>query len=245
MQIANYSLRTGVQSIFLTDGIIWQHYKNTADISAGQNGLNFNEVKNFNIATIEDDMLAIDAAAYLVANLDAALYVKQPKVDESDNLKSRIADLERVIREHEHLFGERMLPQPTAPSRPEPPWCILNDNRSWSPARKKPKQLWLPDNQIKNVTSWAQLLSKVCEYTLTLKPELFADLPIYDRAGASKFLLSTDRPGHNCEELTIEGQKVYLNKTYSAPESVANAVHMLEKLGTGIAGKTAILLQNE
>ncbi len=233
-QILYYANRVQSDSIFLTDGLKWHHFTNF-DAS------NLTSEKK-DLGTTSDSDLPL-LAAYLVENLDAALFADPASVETvEDVLRSRIDELEKMIIEVEGTVScliEKVTPPIIKPELE--PWFILGDSR-WDPKGKRPKKLRFPDNSEVAVGGWSKVLTEICTYCLTKKPELLDPLPILDKAGRNTKLVDTISSTGNCAQVTINDQIYFVNVLYSASASVANAVYMLEKLGGGTAAKAAILL---
>ena len=234
-QILYYAHRVQSESIFLTDGLKWHHFTNfdASNLTS--------EIKD--LGTTSDSDLPL-LAAYLVENLDAALFADPASVETvEDELRNRIDELEKMIIEVEGTVSRLIEGIVTPPIiKPElEPWLVLGDGR-WDPKSKRPKKLRLPDNSEIAVGGWSKVLTEICIYCLTNKPELLDPLPILDKAGRNTKLVDTTSSTGNCAQVTIKDQVYFVNVLYSASASVANAVYMLEKLGVGTAAKVAVLL---
>ena len=121
------------------------------------------------------------------------------------------------------------------------PWLVLGAG-NWDPKGRRPKRLRLPDNSEIAVGGWSKVLTEICTYCLTKKPELLDPLPILDKAGRNTKLVDTSSSTGNCSQVTIGDQIYYVNVLYSASASVANAVYIFEKFGEGTASKAAVIL---
>jgi hypothetical protein len=248
LQIAEYSTRTRSKSIFLTDGIIWQHHINTADaLDNPTNSLNFNLAKCINLAEIKEEDLPREVAEYFVTHSDAALFLKPVNHNKAEeDLQTKVAELERTIRNIEaHLRLENVeiavidaTPGLLVDNRP---WKILNDD--WDPTGQTPKHLRLPDKTEKEINGWKQVLWETCKFCLESKPEIMSGTSITDcsRSG-TRALVGVTRPQNSNKELVINGMKIFVDCNYSAITVLKNAVYMLEKLGEGTAAKAAVLL---
>lgn len=247
-QVFYYADQTKAKHVFLTNGLEWRHYTNLHSESSCAGSIHFSEAVTIKLVDIADEDLPKKAAAYFVANLDAALFAKPAKAEESveDNLRNRIAELEKMIIEVEGtvsgLSEGRVLS--TAVRVEREPWLVLGAS-NWDPKSKRPKKLRLPDNSEITVGGWSKVLTEICTYCLTHKPELLDSLPILDKAGRNTKLVDTSSSTGNCAQVTINGQVYFVNVLYSASASVANAVYMLEKLGEGDASKAAAILLAE
>ncbi|MDD2736271.1 MAG: type I restriction enzyme HsdR N-terminal domain-containing protein [Desulfuromonadaceae bacterium] len=246
-QIFLYAQRARIKNVFLTNGIEWRHYINqNSENNYIAGHINFLPGHDpINLIEIADEDLPIKAGAYLIANLDAALFIKPVKADETveDELRSRIDELEKMIVEVEgtvSCISEGRV-SPTVVRVGQEPWLVLGDGR-WDPKGRRPKRLRLPDNSEVAVGGWSKVLTEICTYCLTKKPELLDPLPILDKAGRNTKLVDTISSTGNCTQVTINDKVYFVNVLYSASASVANAVYMLEKLGEGNVAKAAVLL---
>jgi hypothetical protein len=79
-----YAFKHGVQDVFLTDGITWQHF---SDFQPG---------KIMPVQTISlGDERGVEAAAYLVQRLDAARF--WPEDRDIDTIASQVTQLESIV----------------------------------------------------------------------------------------------------------------------------------------------------
>jgi hypothetical protein len=244
-QVFYYADQTRAKHVFLTNGLEWRHYTNQHTENIGTGSIHFSEAVTIKLGEIADEDLPKKAAAYFVANLDAALFAKPAKADEivEDELRSRIDELEKMIVEVEETvscLSEGRVP-PGVVRVEQEPWLVLGDG-SWDPKSRRPKKLRLPDNSEVVVGGWSKVLTEICTYCLAKKPELLNPLPILDKAGRNTKLIDTISSTGNCAQITINDQIIFVNVLYSASASVANAVYMLEKLGEVTAAKAAVLL---
>ncbi len=212
-QTIQYGHAFQISSVFLTDGIIWQHFTDFQPQG-------FKPTKTLDL---ENEDLG-DIAAYLVENLDAAkFWPEQPDVDV---LAQRIGQLESDLRDLTQQVARLPTGQPPPPPPPPLNWVslapqILVRNAS-------PSQLRLPNNQIIPVRYWKDVLTECCKYALATNPAL--TIPYADRAGQSMKLIDTSAPSSDRSFVSIvhQGQTVYVYTNYDASTSVANAVHILE-----------------
>ncbi len=84
MSLVNYAFNFGLEDVFLTDGLIWEHFDK---FQPGK----VEPSKTINLA--EDD--PVECAAYLVQHLDAAKY--WPIEQTIDVLSQRIEELESTV----------------------------------------------------------------------------------------------------------------------------------------------------
>jgi len=240
-QILYYANRVKSESIFLTDGLKWHHFTNF-DAS------NLIPIE-IHLGTTEDVDLPV-VAAYLVKHLDSSLFVSgltETKQNEREKqLLEKIEGLETTIRElgisfRTHSAGHSGIIEPGEPTQPDLPWLSFGGN-SWDPKNRRPSLLRLPNDETVEVNRWGQVLSEVCCYCLTVKPELLDTLPIFDKAGRNTRLIDISSSTGNSTQIKIGDKDFFVNILYSATASVANAAYMLGKLGEGAAVKAAVLL---
>jgi predicted type IV restriction endonuclease len=84
MKLVTYAFTYGLQDIFLTDGLIWQHF---TDFQPGK-------VAPTKILNLGEDNF-VDCAAYLVHRLDAAKF--WPETQTIDTLAQQVAQLESIV----------------------------------------------------------------------------------------------------------------------------------------------------
>ncbi len=111
LQLVNYSFGFNVQSLFVTDGLIWHHYQHLSSN-------NQNPIQEWNLAL---DKLP-EVASYLVQHMDAALISPEtPKIDE---LNRRVETLENLIQELKNQIGDSKkvvnIKEPTTVQKPSP-----------------------------------------------------------------------------------------------------------------------------
>jgi len=243
-QVFLYAQRANVKNVFLTNGLEWRHYVNhNSGTTAGH--INFQPGHEpINLKTIDNEDLPKEAAAYLVANLDAALYRTPLAKPENSDLLTKVADLESTIRDIEArlLRGnvDKSIIDPILPPD-DRPWKLFRED--WDPTGKSPKLLKLTDDKEIEVNGWKQVLWETCKFCLEIKPDLIDGAPIKDGSKSGKRdLVGTILPSKSNKQLDINGKTVFVDCNYSAMDVLKNAVYMLEKLGEGTAAKAAILL---
>lgn len=241
VQLVGYAFTLGVENMFISDGLKWEHYTN---ISA----TNQEPVRTIDLGQLGESELT-RAAAYFVETLDAALFAPESQKVEDvlqqkyDSLEKKVLDLERTVL---RIANEASLPA-TVESEPENhqmPWLFLNG--SWDAKKKKPAKLRMPNGKVIDVRSWTQVLTEACKYCLSENQVLLQQLPIADRTGRATKLINTTRPPSNLnsDSFVVNDGTVYVCTNYSANDCVANAAFMFGKLGN-VAANAAVLLAGD
>lgn len=216
-QTFRYSHAFQVSSVFLTDGIVWQHF---ADFQPQ----GFKPTKTFDLSKQDQDLGEV--AAYLVENLDAAkFWPEQPNINvleqEVAQLKSELNDLKQQV--------QRILP-PITPPPPPPPrqWTELSSITTATGTT--PSSLQLPDNTPVSVKSWKDVLVESCKFVLAHNPQV--QIPLVDSAKATVDLIRTVAPalGLSFVSVPYNGQNVYVYANYSADNCRKNALYILSLL---------------
>lgn len=223
MSLINYAFAFQLQDVFLTDGLIWQHFSNF------QPG----NVKVERILDLSHDD-PVECAAYLVQRLDAAKF--WPEEQSIDRLAQQVSQLESMVatlQQELHTLKrsvETLAPQPPAvpaplklPALDYVPLDALTDTNG-----RRPSHLRLPDGTELPIKRWKDVLRECCKYVLTTNRSL--QLPLPDRAGKKVYLINTLPPAPGLSHVTEEynGQIVYIYVNYDARNIVANARHVVQ-----------------
>ncbi len=222
MTLVNYAFSFGLTDVFLTDGLVWEHFDNF------QPGY-LAPTKVLNLA--EDDPVA--CAAYFVQHLDAAKYwaieqsidVLSQRVDELENT---VANLQRKINEIMQGAGRNTPPdleKKVVTDEKFVPLAELDDI-----AGKKPLRFRLPDGTILDISTWKDILRESCKFALELNPQIRIPLP--DRVGKKVLLFSYEKPANKVSFVTEQynGRKIYIYLNYDSHNCVANALYVLEQV---------------
>jgi hypothetical protein len=237
VQLVQYAFILKVGNIFMTDGLKWVHYTNFSATDQVP-------TKIIDLGLMEESELS-RAAAYFVETLDAALVAPEPQ-----KVEDKIVELERKFNDIERLVlslanCQQIIPEVSAPVQGESAsaWLLLGDN-NWDAKKKKPVKLRLPNGQIIDVRSWTQVLTETCKYCLATRPQLLQHLPIADKPGRATKLISRTKPPSNLnsDSFLINEEEIYVCTNYSANDAVANAAHVIAKLGFTSSVKAAVLL---
>ena len=208
-----YAAAFGVTSVFLSDGLIWQHF----------------ELRNMNPAQIKPTIYDLTTdelgqiAVYLVRYLDAANYWPEEQgpdalLSDVEQLRNDVADLKQQLAA---LPGNGTPPPPS----PAPNWVALDKVKIVT--NTSPTRLRLPDGQEIQVRYWKDVLRECCRYALEVNPAL--TIPYADKAGQRVKLIDTVPPASNLSSVSVlhQGQTLYIYTNYDAATSIANAAHIL------------------
>ncbi|MBF9221823.1 hypothetical protein [Hymenobacter ruricola] len=214
-QLLSYAFGFDVLKVVLSDGINWHFYR---EFKPGHSASDF----HFNL--LEDD--TIYCALQLIQWLDAAqsghgitTVSSGPAKSNSSALVStkdvaqaqqaRIAVLKKNRNDDFTDLAQLHLP-------------------SLKPGQK-PEKLRLPNGNINSVFTWKDILLEVCCLVLATNPNLH--LPLPDKAGKKRFLISNTKPEKGSSTLaSYNGQSVFIGTHYSAADCVANALYALSQL---------------
>ncbi|MFN8500195.1 MAG: hypothetical protein U0641_20265 [Anaerolineae bacterium] len=243
MSLVNYAFTFELQDIFLTDGLIWQHF---TDFRPGN-------IRVERILNLGSDN-PVECAAYLVQRLDAARF--WPEEQTIDRLAQQVAQLENTVSSLQQELDR--LGRPSAPSLRQPAPTAprtQEDNESLDQVRfirledlpdltgKKPSHFKLPDESVLRVRSWKDVLVESCKFALTRNPHI--SVPLADRSGRRVSLFSTFRPPDGIAYVAREynEQTVYIYVNYDARHCILNALYVLRyATGNDLACEPAVAI---
>jgi len=230
-KLVSYVYIHKIHDIFLTDGLVWQHYQ-------------MNELGNVDPISMNLAKESLtDIATYLINKLDAIKYWEHESTTE--NIENHIS-LDNIVNESSQIKQESN--QTTIHNPPsnsdsitssqtiiiKPGFytleSILNENLV---SISVPQKMLLPDGKIINISKWRQVLSESILFVLKHNSNL--EIPIYDKAGKSIKLIS-DKPIDNPGSILpskYHDKDVWLYLNYSARNCVENAIYILKKLPSG------------
>lgn len=235
MSLVNYAFTFQLQDIFLTDGIIWQHFTNF------QPG----NVKVERTLDIVHDN-PVDCAAYLVQRLDAAKF--WPEEQTIDKLAQQVTQLESLVatlqQEVERLkTGMIMPPRADIPGIAETDTSAVQNGKTQQSkvtyieldqvadvTSKQPGHFRLPDGTEITVKRWKDVLRESCKFALLNNPNI--PIPFPDRSGRKVSLFSHVKPAAGLSYITEEynGQTIFIYVNYDANNCVANARYILQQV---------------
>jgi len=224
-QVLTYAFKSGIPEVFLTDGLVWQHFS----------GFQPGNIRPTRILDLSNDDL-VDVAAYLVQHIDAIRH--WPEDQTLDALARDVAQLQSTVSTlQQRLDLLTMVPLPTSPNPPvgttppSPPSPTEADfvllSRLPSVTGRRPALLRLPDGQHLRVRLWKDVLLEACKYAMATNPAI--PIPLADRAGRKVALFALSRPPQNISyvETTYNGKLLFIYTNYDANGCVANAEHIL------------------
>ena len=219
MSLVTYAFSFGLSDVFLTDGMIWQHFDNF------QPG-NLSPARVLNLA--EDN--SVTCAAYFVQHLDAARYwpieqsidVLSQRVDELENA---VANLQKKLASLSLATGEAAEKAETGEIAKEVVFIPLDELEDI--AGKKPTHFRLPDGQVLEINTWKDILRESCKFALEYNPSI--PIPFPDRVGKKVSLFSHEKPAKKVSFVTEQynGNKIYIYLNYDSHNCVANALYVL------------------
>lgn len=222
MALVSYAYNFELKDVFLTDGVIWEHFDNF------QPG-NLSPSKTLNLAVDNP----VDCAAYFVQHLDAAKYWS---INQGiDVLSQRVDELENTVSNLQKKVAELTLNSPgevislqSPPQTSSEKYVLLAELEEI--AGKKPSHFRLPNGEVIEVNTWKDILRESCKFTLEHNVSL--QLPFPDRVGRKVSLFSLNKPANKVSFVTEQynGQKIYIYLNYDSNNCVANAMYILEKL---------------
>lgn len=231
MSLVNYAFNFGLKDIFLTDGLVWQHFDN---FQPGK----LSPAKILDI--INDD--PVECAAYLVQHLDAAKF--WPVEQTIDVLSQRIEELENTVSTLQKNFATFMPNQATTTSpkkqvavttssfgliatKQDLQFIKLEDLESIT--GKKPSHFRLPDGTVLETKTWKDIIRESCKHVLAHNPTI--PMPYPDRSGKKVSLFNTVKPAKGISYVTEEynGQTIYIYVNYDANNCIANAIYILKQ----------------
>lgn len=230
MSLVTYAFTYKLQDIFLTDGLIWQHYTNF------QPG-NVAPTKTLNI--VQDD--PVECAAYFVQRLDAAKF--WPEEQTIDRLTQRIDQLESAVSTLQQELIKIQTSSLISQKATNNSLRSAKDNGSnkngekfinledvTDTTGKKPIQLRLPNNAVIDIRTWKDILRECCKFALAHNPKI--PIPFPDRSGKKVALFNTVKPSEGISFVTENylGQQIFIYANYDSNHCIANALHVLKQV---------------
>ncbi len=222
MALVNYAFSFGLTDVFLTDGLVWEHFDN---FQPGK----LSPAKVLNLA--EDS--PVECAAYFVQHLDAAKYwsieqsidVLSQRVDELENT---IANLQKKLNDIEQVSTSDKKLQSIEVPLEKGEFVLLEDLDDI--AGKKPLHFRLLDGEILKINTWKDVLRESCKFALKHNPQI--PIPFPDRVGKKVSLFSFEKPANKVSFVTEQynGRKIYIYLNYDSHNCVANALYILQKV---------------
>ena len=234
--IVNYVYRFQLEDIFLTDGLVWEHFEE----------FNPKKLKPTRILNIVEDK-SEDIAAYLVQHLDAAKYwpIEEDIDDFSqsiEELKSNVSTLQKEIIDLRTLLGQA--PAMSQKQAKELNFIPLSNLEEI--AGKKPTQYKLPDGSILSIKNWKDVLRESCKFALNHNSSI--SIPLPDRVGRKISLISYDKPQKGLYYMSEEynSKPIYIYMNYDSNNCVRNADYILTFVPNSLkTHQPAVVLETE
>ncbi|MEL7658828.1 MAG: hypothetical protein AAGU75_23295, partial [Bacillota bacterium] len=217
MSLVNYAFSFGLNDVFLTDGIIWEHFDNF------QPG-NLLPSKTLNLATDKP----VECAAYFVQHLDAAKYwpvgqsidVISQRIDELENL---VANLQKKIQSITENVPSSVERKQNLVQTSQESFTLLSELEEI--AGKKPSRFRLPNGEVLDINTWKDILRESCKFTLAHNFSI--PVPFPDRVGKKVSLFSFEKPANKVSFITetYNGQKIYIYLNYDSFNCIENALY--------------------
>jgi len=229
LSLVKYAFSSGIADIFLTDGLIWNHF---TDFSPGSQ-------EPIKVLSLKNDEL-VEIASYLVHRLDAARY--WPEAKDVDELSQQLNQLESEVIEIQ-LELARLKPQLMIDRRKNGDELLDSEQPQIEIPKEftllqdiddakgtKPTALLLPDGTQVRVNSWTTVLAQCCKYTLDKKSDIH--VPFKDVAGRKVDLIALTPPPKRTSQFLTEynGQQVFVYTNYDANTIVRNSIYILKQL---------------
>ena len=205
LKLVSYCLTYGISNLFLTNGIVWQHFYNLTPGNINPKIIDF----------LKDPL--IDCAGYLINQMDAARFWTVD-IKPVETWSPEIPNSSPTII--------------TTPSIPQVPvgldeFTLLESLTGDLRFHNPPKTLRLPDGTLNPIQYWRDILEQII--ILALKTNQTIPIPLVDKAGKSRLLISLNPPQNNesFTRFTYNNVQVYILPNYSANNIVRNALYML------------------
>lgn len=214
--LIGYAFSLKPQTFFITDGLNWHCYSPTHS--------HYQPVETLNLQEAEP----VAAALQLVRWLDAALsgHGTQSAVSEQPSTQLGLVSDSGI----KTTFVAKKLKQPTKQKVEESAFTDVSQLHHLNlPQGQKPKLLRLPNGTVKSIATWKDILLEVCYLVLATNANL--SLPLPDRAGKKRFLLSRTKPElGSSTQASYQGKPVFIGTHYSAADCIGNALYATKQL---------------
>lgn len=237
MSLVNYAFNFGLEDVFLTDGLIWEHFDK---FQPGK----VEPSKIINLA--EDD--PVECAGYLVQHLDSAKY--WPIEQTIDVLSQRIEELESTVstlqKSVEMLVNQKGISTTILKPLPKDDLFFIQLSDLDEIVGKKPTHFRLPDGTIIIIKLWKDILRECCKFALKNNKNI--PIPLPDRVGKKVTLISYEKPAKGLAYISEEynGKTIYLYMNYDSNNCVMNALHVLKQVPQSLfTHQPAIVLKEE
>jgi hypothetical protein len=222
LKLVSYCLTYGISNLFLTNGIVWQHFYN---------------LQPGNITPVTIDFLKnplIDCASYLINQMDAARFwtvdIKPVETWKAEQVlqidKRKKSEPVQPVKEDKPIQVENK----TVPLIQSHEFVPLSSLSKDLKGKKPPVFLRLPDGSEKSIKHWRDILSETVLYVLEKNPDI--TVPLSDRAGKKVNLLGLVPPDQRVTfiDTTYQARQIYIYLNYDSSNCIANALYILNFL---------------
>lgn len=223
-KILSYGITYKIPNVFLTDGIIWKHYKLAE----------FNKLEPVVLDLNKDSLVA--CAKYLIDTLDAAQYWEEDGAQPSERI---VESIPKRIDPSVPVFAS-LLPETHVSSALTPETFIsLTDLEENLAGKKPPVWFRLPDGTKKPVKSWRDILLESVNFVLNFQPSL--PIPLPDKAGKKCKLIDFQKMTQKgmIVKGKYQGREVFIYLNYDSNHIISNAVYVLNFLPVEVCKVTA------
>lgn len=223
-KVLGYALGFKVQTVFITDGLHWHCY---SDLHKGTSDPTFFELTS--------DI--IHSSLQLIQRLDVAYFGYISKQSTYSPLTQQAAPLAAEVSSAK--IGKVSQPSATkAAANIQDNFVDLSQvNTMHLQPGQKPNYMRLPDGSLRPIKKWKDILVEASLFVLNAKPAI--SLPLPDKAGRKRYLLTTKKPAIGASTPTThQGQTVFIYTHYSATDCIANALYILSQVNS--PGKAAV-----
>ncbi|NLG71878.1 MAG: hypothetical protein GX495_07560 [Chloroflexi bacterium] len=235
LSLVSYAFTYGLQDIFLTNGLIWEHF---SDFQPGK------VTANRTLDLSNDDL--VECAEYLVHRLDAAIYwpveeeaslsvsatSTEKQMEELTRsliaLQTELGEIKAKLAQNLKTELEVKFEKSSEPVRRDQNFTALEDLPRVLTGKPAPHALRLPDGSIVPVNSWSSILLECVKYALKHNPSI--QIPLPDRAGKKVHLIKVVAPDKQirCGKVNFNGRPVYIHLNYDSNDCISNAIYILQ-----------------
>ena len=217
--LIGYAFSLKPTNFFITDGLNWHYYSPAHSSYEPVAVLNLQEAN------------PVAAALQLIQWLDAAQsgHGIQPDSGSTPSQKNQAL----TTFSEPTKYATRPLSKPQKPKPEAAAFIEVSQLHLLNlPASQKPKQLRLPNGDIKPISAWKDILLEICRLLLSTHTNL--SIPFPDKAGKKRLLISTEKqPVGASTKVLIQGKALFVGTNYSKDDCIANALYALSQLPAG------------
>jgi predicted type IV restriction endonuclease len=221
--LVSYCLTAGISNLFLTNGIVWQHFTN----------LQPGNINPITVDFLKDPL--INCARYLIDEMDAAQFwtvdIKPVETWKPEQMQ-KTAKAALLNQPSSGTEGKKAVsvaaekkPAPELP--PSQNYVLLTALEANLKGKPAPTSLLLPDGSTRAIKYWRDILAETVIFTLQNNPDI--SIPLSDKAGKKIYLLNTTLPDQKIAYLQTmyNDQTIYVHLNYDSNHCVENALYIL------------------